>query len=242
MQATKNIISLLYPKCSLPTVFVQMAGFKTFLPPKPKKEIEYPERRKLKVLEKQPHYPPGQRLFTMQRRLRYIRGPEPIHNMLLHKQFGIIAVTGGRMKHVHIEVLRLAVTRVLNTNRMFAIWRIDAPWQPISKRALGHRMGGGKSPIDHYVTPIKAGRVIMELGGDCEFFEIERTLRNAANKMPFSAKVVSQEMLDSEKAREKWYEEKNLNQWTWKYMIQNNMIGCQRWIKPNDARWFNKYH
>lgn len=32
-------------------------------------------------------------------------------------------------------------------------------------------MGGGKGAIDHYVTPIKAGRVIIEVGGHCEYFE-----------------------------------------------------------------------
>jgi len=33
-------------------------------------------------------------------------------------------------------------------------------------------MGGGKGSIDHYVTPIKAGRVIIEIAGHCEFFEV----------------------------------------------------------------------
>jgi ribosomal protein L16/L10AE len=33
-------------------------------------------------------------------------------------------------------------------------------------------MGGGKGPIDHYVTPVKAGRVIVEMGGKCEFAEV----------------------------------------------------------------------
>ena len=36
----------------------------------------------------------------------------------------------------------------------------------------GQRMGGGKGGIDHYVTPIKAGRVIIELVGKCEFEEV----------------------------------------------------------------------
>jgi len=34
-------------------------------------------------------------------------------------------------------------------------------------------MGGGKGSIDHYVTPIKAGRVIIEIGGHCEYFEVD---------------------------------------------------------------------
>ena len=36
----------------------------------------------------------------------------------------------------------------------------------------GQRMGGGKGSIDHYVTPIKKGRVIVEMGGTCEFSEV----------------------------------------------------------------------
>lgn len=33
-------------------------------------------------------------------------------------------------------------------------------------------MGGGKGAIDHYVTPVKSGRVIFELGGKCDFDEV----------------------------------------------------------------------
>jgi len=33
-------------------------------------------------------------------------------------------------------------------------------------------MGSGKGSIDHYATPVKAGRVIIEVGGHCEFFEV----------------------------------------------------------------------
>lgn len=56
---------------------------------------------------------------------------------------------------------------------MFAIWRIPAPWQPVTKKGQGQRMGGGKGAIDHYVTPIRAGRIIVEMGGKCEFEEVQ---------------------------------------------------------------------
>lgn len=55
---------------------------------------------------------------------------------------------------------------------MFAIWRVPAPWQPVTKKGQGQRMGGGKGAIDHYVTPVRAGRVIIEVGGTCEFDEV----------------------------------------------------------------------
>lgn len=35
-------------------------------------------------------------------------------------------------------------------------------------------MGGGKGAIHHYVTPVKAGRVIMEVSGPVEFDEVKK--------------------------------------------------------------------
>ena len=50
-------------------------------------------------------------------------------------------------------------------------------------------MGGGKGAIDHYVVPIKAGRVIVELGGKCEFEQAFPFLKEVAHILPFKAKV-----------------------------------------------------
>lgn len=33
-------------------------------------------------------------------------------------------------------------------------------------------MGAGKGSIDHYVTPVKANRVIIEVGGDIQYFQV----------------------------------------------------------------------
>ena len=33
-------------------------------------------------------------------------------------------------------------------------------------------MGGGKGAIDFYVTPVKSGRVILEVGGPLEYEEV----------------------------------------------------------------------
>lgn len=45
-------------------------------------------------------------------------------------------------------------------------------WLSLVIQGQGQRMGGGKGSIDHYVTPIKAGRVILEVAGHCEYFEV----------------------------------------------------------------------
>lgn len=38
-------------------------------------------------------------------------------------------------------------------------------------------MGGGKGAIDHYFTPLKAGRVIVEVGGNIEYFEVGKNIK-----------------------------------------------------------------
>lgn len=124
---------------------------------------------------------------------------------------------------------------------MFAIWRVDPPWQPLTKKGQGQRMGGGKGAIDHYVTPVKAGRVIVELGGKLEFVEAKKILRIVAPKLPFNAMVVSHEMMQEMAREEKRREEENTNPFTMKYVIQNNLSGCHRWLSPVDHKWFGKF-
>lgn len=85
------------------------------------------------------------------------------------------------------------------------------------------------------------GRIIIELGGKCEFKEVEYFLTDIANKLPFKAIAVSQDKLDEMKAREKWEEENNQNPYTMKYLIQNNIGGCQRWVTHMDLKYFGKH-
>lgn len=178
----------------------------------------------------------------MTKRLSLMRGPELVHNSFLHKQYGIVALGGGRLRFGHFEMIRLTLGRKIDTNRMFAIWRIDPPWQPVTKKGQGVRMGKGKGAIDHYVTPVKPGRVIIEVAGKCEFAEVKKVLSQIAHQLPFKAEAVSQEILDERKIYEEKIEKQNTNRWTMKYVIQNNLSGCHRWLKPIDHKYFGKYH
>jgi large subunit ribosomal protein L16 len=40
------------------------------------------------------------------------------------------------MKWGHFEMVRLGVLRKMDQNRMFAVWRIDSPWQPVTRKVL----------------------------------------------------------------------------------------------------------
>ncbi|XP_063704673.1 large ribosomal subunit protein uL16m [Culicoides brevitarsis] len=223
------------------TISTQTCGLKNFPAPVDYSNVEFAEKPKLPFLPKVPQYPPNLRPPKMQKRLRYMRGPEPIHNTFLHKQYGIVATGGGRLRWGHLEMVRLTLGRKIDTNRMFAMWRIDPPWQPLTKKGQGSRMGKGKGSIDHYVTPIKRGRVIIELAGKCEFAEVQGWLQQIADKLPFKAMAMSQEMMDQVKLEEERIEKENLNPWPLKYVIQNNLGGCHRWLKPIDHKHFGKY-
>ncbi|XP_045784789.1 39S ribosomal protein L16, mitochondrial [Maniola jurtina] len=217
------------------------SGIKYFPPPKNYDDIEIPERQRLRIYDKVPLYPANLKPPKMQKRLRYMRGPEPLHNSLQLKQYGVVATGGGRLRHEHFEMARLQVARRLDMKRMFAIWRVDPPWQPVTKKGQGQRMGGGKGAIDHYVTPIKSGRIILEVGGKCEYAEVHDMLRIISERLPFKAEPVSQEIMEKKAQEEKWMEENNQNKYTLKYIMQNNMGGCHRYLSRYDHRWYGKY-
>lgn len=192
-------------------------------------------------MERTPQYPPNMRAPKMQKKLKFMRGPELVHNTLLHKQYGIVAIGGGRLRWGHFEMLRLTIGRKMDTSRMFTIWRVPAPWQPITKKGQGQRMGGGKGAIDHYVTPVKSGRVILEIAGKCEFAEVKPFLQSVCNILPFKAEVVSQDVIEKREQERIYLENSNTNPFTMKYVIQNNLNGCHRWLSPVDHKWFGKH-
>lgn len=240
MQAYGNIMKrLLSPYLSFR--LIPTAGLKVYPEVTHMKDIEVPEYPKLKVVLKVPDPFPAFKNYRTQKKLRLMRGPELHHNTLLHKQYGVIATGGGRLKHSNFEMIRLMVVRNVDYNKVFGIWRVAEPWQAISKKGHGMRMGGGKASIDHFVTPVKAGQVIFELGGEVDYYEVEYLLKNIASRLPCKAMAVSQKIIEQMERKKKKLEEENLNPWTWKYIIQNNLLGSHKWISKYDRRWFNEY-
>lgn len=240
MQVYRSVTkSFLSPNCSFRSV--PAAGVQSFKPLASFEGIEIPQRNRLKIVQKVPTYGGGVNPYKTQKRLRLMRGPELYHNTLLHKQYGVIATGGGRMKYNNFEMIRMAVLRHVDYSKVFGIWRVPDPWQPVTKKSQGSRMGGGKGNIDHYVTPVRAGQVIFEIGGHVEYFEVKYILKNIAKRLPFDAMAVSQEIMEKMAEEKRKLKEENLNPYTWKYIIQNNMLGCHHWISKYDRRWFNEY-
>lgn len=57
-------------------------------------------------------------------------------------------------------------------------------------------MGKGKGHIDHYVTPVKAGRILIEVGGTIDFPKIEPILQVSLSSGFWRANVPRQLPVD----------------------------------------------
>lgn len=170
-----------------------------------------------------------------------MRGPERIHNQLIYRQYGIIALGGGALTGPHLDVIRDRINKYMNTERFFAIWRIDPPWKAVSKKSMGKKMGGGKAKVHHYETPIKAGRIIIEIGGIGEFEEVKRDLTTICKKLPIFAMPISQKIMDDLKAEKLRLDEENYNPFEYRYLIKNNFSNSQCSVSLREMLWGGTY-
>lgn len=111
----------------------------------------------------------------------------------------------------------------------------------MTQHGLGKKLGGGKGGVDYYATPIKAGRVILEVAGNVYWQEIQPWLSNACKKLPFECIAVNQDLLNRLNAEEERLREANENPFSFEWMVRNNMFDCQRYLSPYDQKFFGKF-
>uniref|UniRef100_A0A8B9Q0K4 Large ribosomal subunit protein uL16m n=1 Tax=Apteryx owenii TaxID=8824 RepID=A0A8B9Q0K4_APTOW len=154
---------------------------------------------------------------------------------------GQVALGGGYLHWGHFEMMRLTIGRCMDPKTMFAVWRVPAPSKPVTRKSLGHRMGGGKGPIDHYVTAVKSGRLLVEVGGRCEFGEVKAFLTQVARKLPFPAAAVSRDTLQRMREEEEEKRLHNQNPWTFERIVTANMLGMRKYLSPYDLKFKGRY-
>ncbi|KAM6942852.1 large ribosomal subunit protein uL16m [Xenentodon cancila] len=212
---------------------VLTAGTKTFKIPPDYSDVVIPVKSKLKFLNKVPNFKKAKK---GRKKLWDIQGPARTANTFVTGQYAIVAMGGGYLHWGHFEMMRLTINRKMNSRTTFTRWRINAPYKPITRKGLGQRMGGGKGAIDHYVTPVRCGRLIVEVGGKVELGEVEPLLTEVAKKLPFPAKVMSRESLAAFQKMQSDMEQNNQNPWTFKRIAQGNMLGIRKVLSPFDLR------
>jgi large subunit ribosomal protein L16 len=102
--------------------------------------------------------------------------------------YGMQALSCGRMDAHQIEAARIAITR--HVKRGGKIWIRVFPDKPISKKPAETRMGKGKGAPEGWVAVVKPGRILYELEGVGESDAAE-AFRLAGHKLPFPTRFVS---------------------------------------------------
>ena len=103
-------------------------------------------------------------------------------------EYGLKALDGGWLRSREIEAARKKIS--YSTKRAGKYWIRIFPHKPITKKALGVRMGSGKGDIDQYVAVIKPGHILFEIGGVSEELA-KQALDRAAHKLSVKTSFVS---------------------------------------------------
>ena len=120
-------------------------------------------------------------------------------NKVTYGEFGLVALEPAWITSNQIEAARIAMTRY--TKRSGQVWIKIFPDKPVSKKALGVRMGSGKGAPEYWVAVVKAQKVMFEIGGVSEE-DAREALRLAQHKLPIKTKIIAREDAVSENGGE----------------------------------------
>ncbi len=100
---------------------------------------------------------------------------------------GLQALENGWISSKQIEAARKTISHF--TKRGGKIWIRIFPDKPVTKRPPETTMGGGKGAVDHYVFPVRKGRMIFEIDGVSQEMAKE-AMRRAGHKLPIKTRTV----------------------------------------------------
>jgi len=103
-------------------------------------------------------------------------------------EFGLKSLDNGWIKNTQIEAVRVILARQLHKGGK--LWIRIFPDKSITKKPAEVRMGKGKGDLDHWVSVVKRGRILFELGGVPQEYA-KTCFRMAAFKLPLRTKFVT---------------------------------------------------
>ena len=118
------------------------------------------------------------------------RSPKGIETRSTEIAFGSYGLKSLGTKWItsrQIEAARRSIIRYLRKGGK--LWIRIFPAKPVTKKGTEVPMGGGKGSVDHYVFPLRPGRIIFELEGIKEE-EAREAFRKATDKLPVKTKFI----------------------------------------------------
>ncbi len=101
--------------------------------------------------------------------------------------YGLQSLGSSWITSRQIEAARKALTNFIK--REGKVWIRIFPDKPVTRKPPEVTMGAGKGAVDHYVFPVKPGRIIFEMDGVSESIARD-AFRIAGHKLPVKTKVI----------------------------------------------------
>jgi len=130
---------------------------------------------------------PNQRKYKKEQRGR-MKGIDFRGSELAYGEFGIQSLDRGWLKAREIEAARKAIVNY--TNRKGKLWVKVFPHKPYTKKSDEVVRGSGKGEVSYYVSVVRPGRILFELGGIPEETAKE-ALRLATAKLSLKTRIIS---------------------------------------------------
>ena len=122
-----------------------------------------------------------------------IRGNATTCNTLAFGDFGIQSLDRGRIPAKQIEAARIAISRALK--RKGKMWMRIFPHTPVTRKPAEVRMGSGKGSVEYYVSVVKPGTMLFEVGG-VTITVAREAMRLADTKLQVRCRFVAREELE----------------------------------------------
>ena len=104
--------------------------------------------------------------------------------------YGLKALDTKWLTARQLEASRRHIIRYLKKGGK--VWIRVFPDKPVTSKGAEVGLGGGKGAVDHYVYPIRPGRIIFELDGLKEDISKE-ILEGAGRKLPVKTKFIKKD-------------------------------------------------
>lgn len=114
-------------------------------------------------------------------------GPETRGTRISFGAYGLKALEERWVSSRQIEAARRSMTRFVEKSGK--IWIRIFPDKPVTHKGAEVPMGGGKGNPDHYVFPVRPGRILFEIDGVTEDIAHE-AFRRASHKLPLKTSFV----------------------------------------------------
>ena len=117
-----------------------------------------------------------------------VRGNASRGTTVAFGEYGIQALSRGRMTSNQIEAARVSINRHLK--RKGKVWIRVFPHKPVTKKPAETRQGKGKGAPEFWACRVKPGRVMFEVDG-VQAPLAKEAFRRGADKLPIRTRFIA---------------------------------------------------